>query len=889
MVDKFYLMLPEFRVKRDLMDKKGFLKAFEESLDFKPERDKLLMAYDMVINGSIAFEEGSLEMKMYDFYTEIEYIKYDYDKPARENTVQQRNNQLINMIWGVLTNPDTVDKQLNPGNFDKAKIAARIMSIANNATPKELEKLLGTKDYLKKLKGMSLDELNRIADIFIGQMNPLSPVTQMFFHDQNATGGKMIGIYANHNVSHAMAQHTKLGCDAFTVNGTVYSSLHDIKNSLGHYITRNISNFLAASVDNVKDPVLRDLMQNPESGDITCFLLRAGVEPVEVGLIMNQPIVKEMLRAFKEHPFTDRKILIQRIVSTWSKKRNWTTSKEDTERYSKLYSEDLFSAILYEKSMDRNTDFSRDTEAGDHLTKGKRGWYNFQIAVGNTFQEMYETASDLSTLTQIMRADTSNGAAGPGIANTLAKINRITSFMDSLDNSTLHNADIVDFHVPKDNEDIYMTVMDSELPFVEAFTIAGLGGTMKLMSKHFPFFRTSIYDAIFDRNWGIASYTKKGQVSAKIIEQALNDITVYALMKTDFFNSYINDKGEMISGLENRREFIFEFPHRFRKILEENPDIAANRFISRLRLSYPRKNSKKDPPNTRIVFRNSGRLSTIQRDMYTRDWLSLLFSENPKAVQLGIDLFKYDMFQGGLGFGPNSFGHLASVLLRKAVPGYEETLRGLFKRDDYSAFVRQFILNHMDMPQLVPQYTSSELKAGHTTLDGRFEIDPKAPGFTKKVVSVEGTNGETIVYNVPIPFFCRISENGTLSYYEADQPQFYEDQPFTYHLVQPLGFRGKVLEYEYGASDVKSVFYNIQRFQEGTEDSGNFEDGEQGLKTEEAAPYNSVEEIKVQAPDGVDGVSKPKDVSQYKPVVEADENGQISCGFDIEGIVPTKL
>lgn len=61
--------------------------------------------------------------------------------------------------------------------------------------------------------------------------------------------------------------------------------------------------------------------------------------------------------------------------------------------------------------------------------------------------------------------------------------------------------------------------------------------------------------------------------------------------------------------------------------------------------------------------------------MYSRDWLSLLYSPNPKAVELGLNLFKYASFMGGFGFGPNSFIHMAPVLLRKAIPGYEQTLR----------------------------------------------------------------------------------------------------------------------------------------------------------------------------------------------------------------------
>ena len=894
MIDKFYLMFPEFKVSRRV-DKKALLNAFKGTLNYGPSKDNLLMAYDMVINGTMAFEEGSLEMKLYDFYTEnkeefskkvIEYISYDFSKSARENTVQQRNNQIINMIWGVLTNPDTVSKQLNPGNFDKAKVAARICSIAMNANPSELMKILGVDKIDKcwdKLKKMSLDDLNAIADRFIGVFNPLSPLTQMFFHDQNATGGKMIGIYANNNANHAMAQHTTLECIPFTLNGVTYSSLHNIKNAAGNYITRNISNFLAASVDNVKDPVLRDLMQNTITGDVTCFLLRAGVEPNEVGLLMNQPIVKDIIKALKENEFKDRKTVIEGVINQWAAKRSWKTSPEDAKRYRNLYTKDLFNAILFEKEMQGTFD--------ENASKGQKGWFNFQLYVGNAFKDMYETSNDLAELTAIMRADTSNGSAGPGIPDTYQKINRIERFYarQRSGQSRLLNANLIDFHSPKEGEDIYEGCMSSMLPFLNAFTIAGLGGTMQMMSKYFPFFNSSIYNMIYNKENGIVTFAREGRTSAKLVNAIINDLMVYVMSKTRFFGSYTDKEGRVHTGYENRSMFIKSFPKEFQKILRDNPEIANNRFISRLRVKYPKRGSKKDAPIPTIVFRNSGKLSTIQRDMYSRDWLSLLYSDNPAAVELGLNLFKYASFMGGFGFGPNSFIHMAPVLLRKAVPGYEQTLRDLMKRDDYTPFIRQFILNHMDMQSLVPQLAGSDLNAltfgnGGTT----FETPSTNSFFKMGTSSIEGTDGNLVMTNKLVSFISVLDKDGKVTYYEADSWEVADGQSFSYHKIAPLGFKGKVLEYEYGASSISSVFFDEQRFQEDSSDYTPFEDGNEGLEVKEEVPYDSTQDTKVPAPE--DGsFSTPKDISQYTPVAEEDANGQISCGFEMDDIIDSVL
>lgn len=888
-VDKFYLMFPEFYVQKFNYSKakedfQRLNKITDEVASWFKNSD-LKEAFDEAPQSFKEWFEDNKESYRYD-KPRIIYYRYDYSKSARENSVQQRNNQLINMIWGVLTNPDTVEKQLNPGNFEKAKIAARICSIANNADAKKLMSLLGITDkklIYNALTKLSLDELDAISSSFIGVLSPINPTTQLFFHSQNATGGKMIGIYANNNASHAIVQHTKLSCIPFTIDGHEYKSLHSIKNEKGNYITRNISNFLAASVDNVKDPVLKDLMQDTITGDLSCFMLRAGVEPNEVGLFMNQPIVKKIIEALRENEFGDRKAIINSVIDSWAKQRQWKTSQEDAKRYKNLYSEDLFNAILFEKDMQRTFD--------ENATKGEKGWFNFQLYVGNAFKNMYATSNDLSELTAIMRADTSNGSAGPSNADTYNKINRILRFQERMnsDRFNLINADLISFSYPKEGEDIYDLCMNTTLPFLNAFTIAGIGGTMVLMKKYFPHFNSSIYNMLFDPEFGLTTYLKEGRTNTKFINTVLNELLVYVMSKTQFFNSYIDNAGNVHTGIENRKRFIVDFPNEFIKTVNENPDIAENRFVSRIRLKYPKRGANGKLPIASLVFRNSGKLSTIQRDMYSRDWLSLLYSPNPKAVELGLNLFKYASFMGGFGFGPNSFIHMAPVLLRKAIPGYEQTLRNLVKKDDYFPFIRQFILNHMDMPNLVPQYAEKDLSGiTYSNYDINFEATPNDSSFVKEQVTTTDESKNMVLMNKLIPFISIIKPNGELTYFEADSWYVADGQPIRYHKVSPLGFKGKVLEYEYGKSNFDSVFYKVQRLKEDMV-STTYEDEEDELPSKEIAPYDSVEQVKAPIPEGFD-ISFKQNIENYEATPVEDANGQISCGgFDLEGSPLFKL
>ena len=63
----------------------------------------------------------------------------------------------------------------------------------------------------------------------------------------------------------------------------------------GDRISKNCANFSAASVDNVKDPVLADLMQNTQTANIAGFMLRAGMSVEEIGLLFSQPLVRRCI------------------------------------------------------------------------------------------------------------------------------------------------------------------------------------------------------------------------------------------------------------------------------------------------------------------------------------------------------------------------------------------------------------------------------------------------------------------------------------------------------------------------------------------------------------------------------------------------------------------
>ena len=145
-VDKLYIMLPEFKVhKYDMMKaRKDFAKEnaiFSAIISVFNNSQLMEDVFDEDTNN---FKEWFNENKeKYKFVNpKIRKVEYNFAKAPHENNLQARNNLLIDLMYGVLTNSDTSSKILNPGGFDYQKKAARIATILTNTYESDLAKAL---------------------------------------------------------------------------------------------------------------------------------------------------------------------------------------------------------------------------------------------------------------------------------------------------------------------------------------------------------------------------------------------------------------------------------------------------------------------------------------------------------------------------------------------------------------------------------------------------------------------------------------------------------------------------------------------------------------------------------------------------------------------------
>ena len=846
-VDKMYIMLPEFRVK-----KYDMRQAREDYARMNSLFNQVLsqfthsqLAEDILDADTDDFKEWFKENKEKYRLAKpiISKVKYNFNKSPQENSLEARNNLLIDMMYGVLTNADTASKILNPGGFDYQKKSARIMTILNDSYENDLVKALsegGVKfnktikraekeikapisSYLfdlplelsneereeRKKKGEPFISLTELAEKTRVRMDPLSPRTQVMLHQQNMTGAKLIGIYANHNANHALMQHTQLALDeengSFVLNGKRLTSLHDIMNGDKEFISKNNAGFLAASVDNVKDPVLAALNQNTFTADASMLLSRLGYNPIEIGLLMMQPIVQEITQTYfrESREGKGKNTIIDEMLDKYKEKAALNNDLiYDNYKNNSFYIEELADNIMLAKEV-----ITDRSQTSDYR---KIEFYQKQVAVGYLFKRIMNSTNALGQLVQATRSDTQGGAAGPTIANTELKMQKVKDLLYQIKNNNkfpLKNANVISDDLLSDNLDtLRERLLSAPLPFLQAFYTLGLQKTEEMLRSYFPQY-TSSFRMVID---GLKDMTKIGKLDVKTMNSVYNDLLAYIMSKNRFFGSELIVSPDskvgniVVTSFDRRKGFINKFPGYFKKVITDNEDIADLEFIKRLRVVKANDNNPVDT----VVFRNVGQLSPTLRERYMRDWASLLYMSNPEAQKLALNLFRYSYYRNGFAFGSSTFIHLAPVAVRNAIPEYISTLRTLLSSsDDYSQFVDQYVYNHLDNRKLVPEIpdTASVQFIGQDDKvkdEVTFVIDDIATSGDKKVIKKRIDTPDGPAYD----FFKYIGKRirGNYVYYKLDSLGTEQTNIATYERIEPLGFRNSFIEYEYG-KDVEEM------------------------------------------------------------------------------------
>jgi hypothetical protein len=514
-VDKMYIMMREYKrstrydykkISNELKER-GYSVTIKDlkSLYDKVKNEETLSEREIELFDEINLlsEKTNEELKS----SKYEIVKYDWSKKASEQSKQARNNAKIDAIEAVLTNNATLSSLFTPGGYDHVAEAVDLI----------------------KSKSKDSDSDSAVMDI----------ITAHALANQNMVGKALVGIAANHNAHNALRQLGELYVEPILFDGITNANRLSV-NSDGNFkaitqfkfknnkfekvdanrtITKNISEFLAAIVDNAKDPLVAHLNYNEITSDVYSLIISTGFDTITASSFMVQPSIKKFVELMKSGK-NDREAL-----SEVAKLTNGTTKG----KYGNINTEELVDAI--------GTD-NLNTE--------------LQRRVLTAFAKYYAIGKDLNSLIGASRADTK------GLGSTLAHGEVILESIDDILNK--------EFSITGAEAFINGTGNNSTL--INSFTEYGVRKPMdEILSKILPY-----NDGLFREVKSVLNeFNPNGfQMTADQRNHVNDKVINYILSTFDYFNA------------DERGDLIYKFPKQLIAKIKTDKNLQNNAFVKRL-------------------------------------------------------------------------------------------------------------------------------------------------------------------------------------------------------------------------------------------------------------------------------------------------------------------
>ena len=728
----------------------------------------------------------------------ISFESYDFSKSPRDNTRAARNNMLIKLIQERLMDYETFEQRYTPGGFANASKAARTLR----------ELLFGN---LEGIVSRGTVDFNAIAERAKDSKSdpepnydPSDPMTIITYNQQNQVAGKLIGIFANQNTNHAFSSLMS----EFTLKDPIRFAGHSYNDLLhapeGIDVDLNVAEFLAASVDAVKDPVLNFLNLNTITADAGAVLARIGYTTQEIGLLFNQPIIKEICEySFNNGVTTD--MAMREVVKNYMGDDTESPKANPDEDFSinKLALNIVNDRVMREQgknAMD-NQSFKADqlkvaelfsqiqTVAGDISQFVTSSKFTASNAVGSTFGDLY--SQQMKVKNYIDRFVIKKGK------NALSVNMKVTDIIDSpiTNNTNLYGS----------NQEYLESLIENPLAYEQAMYDMNRRAGM-LLNSYYPY-NTPSYSGARNR---LAELTKSNFLDADTINSIHSDMLVYMLSQQE--DSLFNGEMPAKDGIPAREYYTKHFAKEVFNTLESNPDLKSLPLFQYMQFVTNEKTG-----DISMNVQGIGGLAPYQKDELKESWAELLKTE----PDLARDLFMYNFYKLGFTFSPLAFMNLAPTELKLAIKvgrkwdssandgngawverSYVDFLNDV-KEGTVTAnsekFAKQYILNHLDNRRLVFTVKGSNLKYLKTLV---YKNNEAVSNFTLDVNKLGDDAKNYTIKDSTLPKNCVafrpcIVVDGITYMCDSGNDKFNisYDGSITYYKVSQLGTTNKSLQY----------------------------------------------------------------------------------------------
>lgn len=792
--------------------------------------DKLYFMRREYVNSKSSFKENELTDAILgqfgnsdlakDVMNTLNFEEYDYTKSPLDNTRAARNNMLIDLIQARLRDPETFTQRTTPGGFPNASKAARVM--------RELQ--FGKLDNVVSNGSVDWEELNRRIEENEEDpepnYDPSDPMTIITYNQQNQVAGKLIGVFANQNTNHAFASLMK----KFVLKTPIEFAGHTASQGYGYDfihaapgvdVDLNVAEFLAASVDAVKDPVLNFLNLNTTTANAGAVLAKLSYNLQEIGLLFNQPIIREVCDYIGNNN-SDVNTAILEITNKYTKNRTLPTIDKDLSKDA-LARNILNYRTLGQKAMDN-----------DSFAAG-------QLHVLDLFTTIVNVADEVSNFIRVSKFTASN-AVGSTFGDLYAQQLKVDSYVSRFDKggkSLLIDMEVSDFPVSinkpiHNNKEVlamdkasYMaSVVDNPFAYEQAMFDMNRKALLKL-NKFYPY-DTPLYKNVRESLANVAAYN----LDAETINNAHSDLLVYMLANEELsdFNGELSKDDTGHGPMSSREYYSNYFAKDLFNHLEVNPELKTMPIFQ-----YMVFTTNDTDNSVNVNIQGIGGLAPYQKEAIKDSWHEL----HEQFPQIAKDLFLYNYFKLGFAFSPLTFMNLAPVSVKQSfkVPSinnsdrtyadYLKEIQGGGVRTNTEEFIKQFILNHLDNRRFTYEVKSKAVleflsrkgayKAGFA--NNSFIIDAlEATSKDDKLGRVFVTNttkvGDNTVYNfrpvIKIGNDIFMVSNTELGFAKSASPVV------TYVKVQSLGTKGMSLQYHSAKATTYTNNMQTDSFIDGT-------------------------------------------------------------------------
>ena len=559
------------------------------------------------------------------------------------------DNLIIATQWGILTSGMAEDQVLASGNFDDVKQVGYMLAAMDNGVQYDTASTMSGK-ALKK--AAYTNKYLQYAD------------TQIQFHKQNMVAAKLIGVFAQANVSHAIVGMSDVEAKiqipeggGFSINGVNYKEGATFKVDEEYgldnatRISTVLAQLLASSVDAVKDPVLNLLNINMDTVNIAVTLVRLGHDLEFIGLFLTHPIIKQLINRYNvEKASGSSNSLMQTLITMQNE----------------LMGEDRKGAALQLKY-----NYNKDFFVREHqLSNRQDAEYlqyrrNMDLTVLEIFKKLNNMAEMFRGVVHTTRYNSITSAVGPYASDTMN--NRLK------DEQFASNSYVTD-DLKKAAEGIIYDENGNEVSIIQAFRDTSSELERELLGKNIIQANDEAYKVYS------ALKSRMGYMSNKMARE----------FGRFYMSYYMNMESPLFDlSYENRKEMLDEFPNKFMAAKNQYRD---NAFVQAVMMDQ-------DKAGNSILALNTRGLTDTELQSLRSAWSDLYTSEREKGIEdkdnLALKLVEYNFFLGSFGFSPKTFMSLTPNTVKLAIPGYKESLLKelVMTPDRIDNLLMQFMLN----------------------------------------------------------------------------------------------------------------------------------------------------------------------------------------------------